>query len=135
MFCVLAGLAAFVFAGENLIGLYLHGENAAIDTGLTMSYAKQYMAVMLFTLVPFGITQIYASSLRETGNSVKPMVAGIISVFVDIVFNYLLIYGKYGFPELGVRGAAIATVMARIVECLIVIIWAHIRKEEHDFLH
>ena len=98
MFCVLAGLAAFVFAGENLIGLYLHGENAAIDTGLTMSYAKQYMAVMLFTLVPFGITQIYASSLRETGNSVKPMVAGIISVFVDIVFNYLLIYGKYGFP-------------------------------------
>lgn len=134
-FCVLAGLAAFVFAGENLIGLYLHGENAAIDTGLTMSYAKQYMVVMLFSLAPFGITQIYASSLRETGNSVKPMVAGIISVFVDIIFNYLLIYGKYGFPELGVRGAAIATVMARIVECLIVIIWAHFRKEEHDFLH
>lgn len=134
VFCILAGLAAFLCAGENLIGLYLHGQNVKIDIGYTMGYATQYLTIMLFSLLPFGITQIYASSLRETGNSVKPMVAGIISVFVDIVFNYLLIYGKYGFPQWGVRGAAIATVMARIVECIIVVIWAHTRKSEHEFL-
>lgn len=132
--CVVVGFIAFLCAGENLIGLYLHGESVKVDAVLTMSYAKQYLNIMLFTIVPFVITQIYASSLRETGDSLKPMVAGIISVIVDIVFNYLLIYGKFGFPQLGVRGAAIATVMARIVEVFIVVIWAHIRKNEYEFL-
>ena len=67
--------------------------------------------LVLFTILPFVVTQVYASSLRETGDSVKPMVAGVISVLVDILFNYLLIYGKFGFPRLGVRGAAIAKVV------------------------
>lgn len=90
--------------------------------------------LVLFTILPFVVTQVYASSLRETGDSVKPMVAGVISVFVDILFNYLLIYGKFGFPRLGVRGAAIATLMTCVVEMLIVVIWAHLKKHEHEFL-
>ena len=132
--CVVIGFIVFLCAGENLIGLYLHGESDAVDAVLTMGYAKQYLNIMLFTIVPFVITQIYASSMRETGDSFKPMVAGIISVVIDIVFNYLLIYGKFGFPQLGVRGAAIATLMARIVEVFIVVIWAHIKKKEYEFL-
>ena len=132
--CVVVGFIVFLCAGENLIGLYLHGESETVDAVLTMGYAKQYLNIMLFTIVPFVVTQIYASSMRETGDSFKPMVAGIISVIVDIVFNYLLIYGKFGFPQLGVRGAAIATLMARIVEVLIVVIWAHIKKKEYEFL-
>lgn len=132
--CILLGLAVFLSFGSNLINLYLQGESATVDAGLTMKYAMEYLRIMLFTLIPFSITQIYASSLRETGDSLKPMVAGIISVVVDIVFNYLLIYGKYCFPKLGVQGAAIATVMAKIVEMLVVVIWAHIRNNEHTFL-
>lgn len=131
---LLAGLAAFVFGGEFLIGLYLKGESQDIDPVLTMSIAKQYLAVMLWGLPPFVITQIYAGSLRETGASVKPMAAGVASVIVDIVFNYLLIYGKFGFPRLGVRGAAIATVASRFVEVLIVVLWAFAAKKKHDFL-
>lgn len=131
---LLAGLAAFVFGGEFLIGLYLKGESQDIDPVLTMSIAKQYLAVMLWGLPPFVITQIYAGSLRETGASVKPMAAGVASVIVDIVFNYLLIYGKFGFPQLGVRGAAIATVASRFVEVLIVVLWAFAAKKKHDFL-
>ncbi len=132
--CALVGTVLFLCAGGNMIGLYLHGESATVDPALTMEYGLQYLNIMLFTIVPFVVTQIYASSLRETGDSVKPMVAGIISVIVDIVFNYLLIYGKFGFPELGVRGAAIATLMARVAEMLIVVIWAHLKKEKHEFL-
>lgn len=134
IFCLIAGLGIFLGAGENLISLYLRGESASVDAALTMQFAGQYLEIMLFTLAPFVITQIYASSLRETGDSLKPMAAGLVSVVVDIVFNYLLIYGKLGFPELGVRGAAVATVMARIVEMLIVVIWAHARKHRHEFL-
>lgn len=132
--CILLGLAVFLSMGGSLIRLYLHGESATVDAGLTMKYALQYLRIMLFTLVPFSITQIYASSLRETGDSLKPMAAGIVSVVVDIVFNYVLIYGKFGFPRLEVEGAAVATVMAKVVEMLVVVVWAHARKEEHPFL-
>lgn len=132
--CMLMGLAVFTFANEPLINLYLHGESDTIDAALTMRYAKQYLMIMLLGLPPFVITQVYAGSLRETGDSVKPMVAGVASVVVDIALNYALIYGNFGMPKLGVRGAAIATVAARAAEMCIVIIWSHCRKKKHVFL-
>ncbi len=131
---LLAGLAALIFGGEFLIDLYLKGESSDIDPVLTMSLAKSYLSVMLWGLPPFVITQIYAGSLRETGASLKPMAAGVASVFVDIAFNYLLIYGKFGFPQLGVQGAAIATIMSRFAEMLIVVLWAFAARKKHDFL-
>lgn len=133
-FCLAVGLGIFLLGGESLVGLYLHGESASIDPVLTMKYAKEYLHIMLLGLLPFVFTQIYASSLRETGNSVKPMTAGIVSVVVDVVFNYLLIYGNCGMPKLGVRGAATATVLARVVEMCIVIIWAQLSRKKHVFL-
>lgn len=131
---LIAGLAVFIFGGETLISMYLHGESSTVDPELTMHYAKQYLTIMLGGLFPFVVTQIYASSLRESGDSVKPMVGGVASVIVDIVFNYLLIYGRFGMPELGVQGAAIATVLARFVEMFIVIIWAFTKRKKHIFL-
>ncbi len=65
--------------------------------GRYVGAGRDYLHIMLFGLIPFAFTQIYAGSLREMGESMKPMVAGIVSVFVDIIFNYLLIYGKFGF--------------------------------------
>ncbi len=134
MICLLLGGIVFIFGKETLIGLYLRGESGSVDPVLTMDYAKQYMNIMLCGLPFFVVTQIFATSLRETGKSVTPMIAGVASVVVDIVFNYLLIYGKFGFPHLGVRGAAIATVMARVVEMLIVIISAFSARYGHAFL-
>lgn len=129
------GLCVFIFGGEWLIGLYLKGESEDIDPVLTMELAKSYLNIMLWGLPPFVITQVYASSLRETGESLKPMIAGVASVVIDVAFNWLLIYGNLGFPRLGVRGAAIATVMARFAECLIVVISAFAaRKKKHEFL-
>ena len=107
--CVIIGTLIFMTSGETLISMYLHGESAQMDAPLTMHLGKENMTIMLFTLLPFSITQVYASSLRETGYSVKPMIAGILSVIVDFVYNYLLIFGKFGMPRLEVKGAAIAT--------------------------
>lgn len=132
--CLAAGLLVFLTMDEGLIGLYLKGESDEIDKGMTLMYARQYLRIMLLGLPPFVVTQIYAGSLRETGDSVKPMIAGIGSVLTDIVLNYLLIYGKFGFPELGVRGAAIATVAARFVELGIVVLWTHLAITKHPFL-
>lgn len=132
--CLVLGMLAFLLLHDQLIGLYLNGESDQIDKTATLFYAKQYLSIMLIGLPPFVVTQIYAGSLRETGNSVKPMIAGIGSVLTDILFNYLLIYGKFGFPKLGVRGAAVATVLARFVELGIVVIWTHAKIDAHPFL-
>ena len=128
------GVIVFLVGGEWLIGLYLKGSGGNLDAGLTLESALSYLHIMLIGLVPFAITQIYAGSLREMGESMKPMLAGLVSVVVDIVFNYFLIYGKFGFPRLEVKGAAIATVMARFAEMFVVIIWTHVEIEKYSFL-
>lgn len=126
---------AILFFGENvLINLYLHGESADIDAAATLSLAKDYLHIMLIGLPAMAVTQIYSSSLRETNDSVKPMVTGIISVAADVLFNYLLIYGSLGFPKLGVQGAAIATVIARYLEMAVMVIWVYARRKRHPFV-
>ena len=129
--CLAAGLAVFIFGGDTLVGMYLKGESGDINARLTMDYARQYMNIMLWGLPPFVITQIYAVSLRETGDSFKPMIAGVSSVFADVILNWLLIYGKLGFPELGVKGAAIATVFGQfcgMVFCLCIFFFQDIKN-------
>ena len=99
----------------------------------TSRYGMQYLWIMFIGLPPFMISQAYSSTLRECGETVQPMKAGVTAVLVNLVFNYLLIYGKFGFPELGVQGAAIATVLSRYVEAAIIIIWSHTHTEKMPF--
>ena len=123
---VLIGMLIFLLWGEELILLYLHGEaesEAALQA--TLEYGKSYLKVMLFGLLPFGVEQIYSSTLRECGETVVPMKAGIVAVLTNLVLNTILIFGMLGFPALGVEGAAIATVISRYIQTAIVIVWTH----------
>ncbi len=120
-----AAFAVFIGLPDKLISLYLAENTAAQDAADTLGYAKTYLAIMLAGLLPFTVTQAYASTLREVGETRMPMVASIAAILVNLVFNYLLIFGKFGFPELGVAGAAIATVLSRYVEMLIIVIYTH----------
>ena len=88
---------------------------------------------MLIDSPAFMILQVYASTLRECGETVVPMKAGMAAVLVNLVFNYFLIYGKFGFPQMGVAGAAIATSMSRYVEAAIVVLWTHKHTDAHPF--
>ena len=62
-----------------------------------------------------------------------PMISGVIAILVNLVFNYLLIFGKFGFPTLGIEGAAIATVISRFVEMFVIIIYVQIKKEKFNY--
>jgi len=128
------GIVILLISEDGLIGLYLHGESEQIDSTLMLANAKEYLHIMLLGLPAMAVTQVYCSTLRETGDSVKPMAAGIVSVITDVVFNYLLIYGSMGFPKLGVTGAAIATVIARYLEMTVLIVWTFIRRNKHLFV-
>lgn len=129
----IVALAIFLSMGENLIRLYLTSGDAG-DLEATFRYGKEYLLIILFEIVPFVLVQVYASTLRETGETMVPMIAGIAAVLVNLTFNYILIFGKFGAPRLGVAGAAIATVLARVVECAIVIAWTHMHKKKNPFI-
>ena len=138
LYIVLAAVALFLgiflIAGEELISLFLHEGEEDLDLAATLMYGKDYLAVMIWQMLPFGVMQVYAGTLRETGETMLPMKAGIIAVFVNLVFNYILIFGKFGAPAMGVEGAAIATVLARLVECGIIVIYTHTHSKRHTFI-
>ncbi len=133
---VIAVIAIIILAfwGGNLISFYLHDSGGTADLEKTYSLALEYLFVMLIGLVPFSLEQAYSGTLRESGRAVLPMVSGIVAVVVNTVFNYFLIFGIGFFPELGVRGAAIATVLSRIVQIAIVIFWTHKNGEKLGFV-
>ena len=120
--------------GDQLISLFIHEGEDALDLEATLHYGKQYLKIMLFQMPLFALLNVYSSALRETGETKLPMRAGIIAVFVNLFFNYLLIFGKFGAPKLGVAGAAAATVIARVAECAIIIGFSHAHTERHPFL-
>ena len=124
----------FHFLDEPLISLYLSDEGSVGNTRLALSYGKEYLAIMILGLLPFAVSQTYVSTIRETGQTFVPMVSGIVAVIINLVLDYILIFGAFGVPELGVAGAAIATVIARYTECLIVVIWAHRHPDKNPYL-
>lgn len=120
--------------GSNLVGAYLKGEGTKESIARTLDFGMKYLRIMLIGLPAFAVVQVYSSTLRECGQTILPMKAGIVAVFVNLILNYILIYGKFGFPVLGVSGAAVATVISRYVEMLIIIIQVHKKRKLYSFI-
>ena len=130
----LIGFFIFGMFGENLITMYLLGEDKGLSIADALSYGKEYLWIMLIGLLPFAIEQAYVGTLRECGETVLPMIAGVVAIIINLGLNYVLIFGKFGFPAMGVVGAAMATIISRYVEAMIVIIWTHCHKERMAFI-
>ena len=127
-------LAVLSLFQEPLIQLFLQGEGSAEEAAQFLSYGKDYLFVMFFGLLPFAISGAYSGTLRESGQTFVPMVAGTTAVFVKLGLNYILIFGHLGLPAMGVQGAAIATVLSRYVEMAIVILWTHLHPKRNPFV-
>ena len=126
--CVLLMLA------PTLINLFLLGEGDPADAAETLKIGISYMRIILISLVPVGLTQAYAGTLRDLGSTKVPMYASICAILVNLVGNWLLIYGKLGLPALGADGAAIATVISRFVELAILIIYTGRHSKMFPFI-
>lgn len=116
----------FVF-GDELIGLYIRFAGSEGSEAVARESALQYLILGTISLAPYVIGQVYATTLREINRTVSPMVASLAAVILNLILNYLFIFGKMGLPAMGVRGAGYATVISRVVEMLIMILWAAVR--------
>ncbi len=128
------GILIFLYGGESIIGLYLTGEGDTAAAQGSMEYGLKYLRVMIWGFLPFALSNTYSSTLRETGVALVPMCAGIVAVFVNLFLNYVLIFGHFGAPAMGVEGAAIATVISRFVELIIVVVWTHTHANRHGYI-
>lgn len=128
------GCLIFFFGGKMLIGAYLMGEGDVSDANASLGFGYNYLLIMLIGFLPYAVTQCFSSTLREIEKPVLPMVAGIIAVAVNLILNYILIFGHFGAPKMGVNGAAVATVISRFAELLIVSVWTLSHKKSILFI-
>lgn len=82
-----------------------------------ISLSKDYFVILIISFIPFAIMNMYSVGFRSMGKPKYAMVSSLLSVIVNIILNTILIFGLFGFPRLGLKGAAIATVISRYIEC------------------
>lgn len=130
----LLGIAVFALFDDALISIFLHNGSAEGNLALTLEQGKEYLAIMLIGLIPYALSQVYASTMRETEQTVIPMVASIVAVATNFILNYILIFGKFGAPAMGVGGAALASVISRFAELGVLLVWGYTHPSRCSFL-
>ena len=88
---------------------------------LVVAAGADYLRIVGISYIFSSVTFIFSSALRSTENARLPLLVSTISLTTNAIFNYLLIFGKFGFPELGIQGAAIATAGSRCIEMVLII--------------
>lgn len=126
-------LAIFWAFREPLLRLFLTDTGSGGDLEATLRYGKEYLGYMLVGMIPFAAAQLYSSTMRETGETKIPMYASSLAVLVNLVLNYVLIFGHFGAPQLGVAGAAIATVISRFAEVALLIVYTKVKREKFPY--
>ncbi len=120
IFAVLAVVISYLFM-DNIIGLTLSNSDA-------LGMAETYFTYMLPYYFVLAIAMSYYFTYREVGYTKIIIIGSLAAIFTNTTLNFLLIEGNLGFPELGVKGAAIATVTARTVECIILMTYAKMKN-------
>ncbi len=117
-----------IFLPQQLLGILV---NTNTESAAIIHEGTSYLTIIILTFVPLTISMVIGSSLREIGKVKAPLVISIIATLVNTFFNWIFIYGNLGAPRLEVAGAAIATVIARVVE--VVIFLVYIRRTKPPF--
>lgn len=126
--------AVFALFDEQLISLFLQSGDSPEIVAETLDSGRKYLRIMLTGFLPFAVASSYSGTLREAGETMLSMLSGVIAVFVNMALNYVLIFGKFGAPKLGVEGAAIATVISRYVEMGTIVICTHVQKRRYHYV-
>ena len=113
---ILYSVLNIIFARQ-ILSLLTNGNDLVVTAGIP------YLQITGLSFFFFCISQHFVYSLRAVQNTKLGMRLAFITLVVNCTLNYLLIFGKFGFPVLGITGAAIATLVARIIECIVTVIY------------
>ncbi|MFA7671689.1 MAG: MATE family efflux transporter [Sphaerochaetaceae bacterium] len=122
LFGALAATIASFFFPELLLGIFTKDETV-------IRIGSEYLKVVAISYLFSAVVMIFSTALRSTTDARTPLYISIISLFINIGFNYVLIFGKFGFPRLEVKGAALATAIARAAEMVILLIIIYRNKK------
>ncbi|WP_422659940.1 MATE family efflux transporter [Paenibacillus sp. EC2-1] len=117
--------AIVFFFPHGVLSIFTSGQSV-IDEGV------KYLQIICFSYVFFAVTNILLASLRSVETVKIGFIVSLSTLIINVALNYVLIYGHLGFPELGVRGSAIATLLARMIETVIVI--SYIKRYDRKIL-
>lgn len=109
-------VAVCVLFPKQLLGLFTNDAEIVAE-------GCQYLTLVQWTFILFIITNIFMAALRSVGTVNISFYISVVSLVINIGINYVLIFGKFGMPEMGIQGAAIGTFIARIVELVIVLVY------------
>lgn len=107
--------AAFFFPTQTL--------GILTDKAPLIGEAAKYMRIIAFTYPVFAMTNMLLASLRSVETVKIGFYISLVSLFSNIFLNYVFIFGKLGIPEMGIRGAAVATLIARVIELVIILVY------------
>ncbi len=110
------------FAPEFCMGL-LSNDPEAIGVG------TRYLKIASFSYFGVMLTNVFSTVLRSTEQVKIPLFSNIAAVLMNVFFNYALIFGKFGLPQMGIEGAALATVISAITNALVIYLFSLIRRE------
>ena len=133
---IISIIACFVyyFGATFLVLRFLQGEGDPAEAAETLNIGVKYLHIMVISLIPVGINQAYAGTLRDIGETKVPLIASACAIVVNFFGNLILIYGYLGLPALGAVGAAIATVISRFVELAVLVIYVATHKKQCPFI-
>lgn len=121
-------------AGRDLIQMYLQGEAASQDSEASLAYGMDYLRIMLVGVFPYALINVYSSTLRETGETRVPMISCVLAMILSLWLHYVLIFGSGPIPAMGCSGAALATLLARLIELSCVAGWTHLHPGQNQFI-
>ncbi len=81
----------------------------------TLQYGVTYLNIQLYGFMPVCLASTVTAALRGVGDTKTPMIYNTVANVVNLILNYMLIYGKFGCPQMGVAGASLATVLGQLV--------------------
>ncbi|MGL5616172.1 MAG: MATE family efflux transporter [Sarcina sp.] len=107
-------LVVVLFGGENIVSIFSRDKEV-------IELSASYLNIIAPSYLATAITMGFAFSLRSMEDAKSPMIISAVAVFINVTLNYIFIFGKFGVPAMGVQGAALATLIARVIECMLLI--------------